>query len=375
MNESSGCCRILLQPCALYKAISSVHSCRGKGLPMKKERIFDMKAGKLKESVLKRSVLKQLHTHRTDTLIKPAVGGDFGAIEMAENMAVVLSSDPVTLTKAAIGSSGIIAACNDVACSGAAPMGVSVTILLPTSANEEELRDLMKDMENACKACNVDILSGHTEVSRAVKEPLVVVSAMGKVETSELLHSSHVRPGMDIIATKWVGLEGTAILAKEQEEALRTRYAQPFIDKAKEFGRWMSILPEAAIAKKAGAAALHDVSEGGIFGALWEFAESAGVGLEIDIKKIPIRQETVEICEFFDSNPYKLLSGGSLLIAAADGNAVVMELEKANIHAVVIGKATDSNDRILLHEEERRFLETTQTDELLNAKQANFHCK
>ena len=325
-----------------------------------------MKAGKLKESILKRSVLKQLHTRREDTYIKPAVGGDFGAVGIDEERAVVISSDPITLSKDAIGSSAIFAACNDVACSGAALAGVSVVILLPTSANEEELRAIMKDMDKACEACGVDILSGHTEVSRSVKEPLLVVTAIGTVKKEYMLHSSGVHPGMDIIITKWVGLEGTAILAKEREAELRSRYAQPFIDKAKTFAQLMSIIPEAAVAMKSGAGAMHDVSEGGVFGALWELAESAGVGLEIDLKKIPIRQETVEISEFFDINPYKMLSGGSLLIAAADGNAVVMELEKAGIPAVVIGKATSGNDRVLLNEDERRFLETAQTDELLS---------
>lgn len=327
-----------------------------------------MKAGKLKESILKRSILKQLHKRSDHVIVAPSVGGDYGAMAISEDMAIVLSSDPVTLTKEAIGSSAIFAACNDVACSGATPTGVSTTLLLPTSYNEEELRALMKDLDAACKQCKVDIISGHTEVTRVVKEPLVVVTAMGTVLKNQIRHSSHVRPGMDIVATKWVGLEGTAIMAEEKEEELRGRYAQPFIDQAKVFRQMMSILPEAAVAVKSGASAMHDVSEGGIFGALWELAESAGVGLEIDLKKIPIRQETIEICEVFDVNPYKLLSGGCLLIATEDGNGLVMELEKANIPAVIIGKATDSNDRVLINEEERRFLETTQTDELISIK-------
>ena len=325
-----------------------------------------MKAGKLKESILKRSVLKQLHTRNKEVLAKPSVGGDYGAIAVSEELAVVLSSDPVTLSREEIGSSAIMAACNDVACSGATPCGVSVTMLLPTSFNEDELRELMKDMDSACQECGVDILSGHTEVTRGVKAPVVVVTAMGTAKRDAMIHSSGVRPGMDIVATKWVGLEGTSILAKEREEELRTRYAKPFIDNAKVFGQMMSVIPETAVAIKSGACAMHDVSEGGIFGALWELAESAGVGLEIDLKKIPIRQETVEICEFFDLNPYKILSGGCLLIATNDGNGMVSELEKAGIPATVIGKATDSNDRVLLNAEERRFLETTQTDELYN---------
>lgn len=111
-------------------------------------------------------------------------------------------------------------------------------------------------------------------------------------------------------------------------------------------------------------AAMHDVTEGGIFGALWEMAEASGVGLEIDLRKIPIRQETVEICEYFDINPYELISSGCMLMAAADGNTIVRELEKAGIHAVVAGKATDGNDRVLYTARERRFLEPPKSDEL-----------
>ena len=99
---------------------------------------------------------------------------------------------------------------------------------------------------------------------------------------------------------EYSSVEDILALAKEREEELRTRYAKPFIDNAKVFGQMMSIVPEAAVAIKSGASAMHDVSEGGIFGALWELAESAGVGLEIDIKKIPISKTYVKkVSEMF----------------------------------------------------------------------------
>ena len=126
----------------------------------------------------------------------------------------------------------------------------------------------------------------------------------------------------------------------------------------------LSVLPEAMIAREHAVAAMHDVTEGGIFGALWEMAEASGVGLEIDLKKIPVRQETIELCEFFDVNPYELISSGCMLMAAADGNTIVRELEKAGIHAVVAGKATAGNDRILYADKECRFLEPPKADEL-----------
>ena len=143
-----------------------------------------------------------------------------------------------------------------------------------------------------------------------------------------------------------------------------THFTASFVNEAKAFDRMLSVLPEATIAVNHGVAAMHDVTEGGIFGALWEMAEASDVGLEIDMRKIPVRQETIEICEYFDINPYELISSGCMLMAASDGNSIVRELEKAGIHAVVVGKAREGNDRVLYTAQERRFLEPPKSDEL-----------
>ena len=172
------------------------------------------------------------------------------------------------------------------------------------------------------------------------------------------------RPGDDILASKWIGLEGTSIIAKEKETELLARYPLELVRTAQGFDNYLSVLPEAAVAVRSGVSAMHDVTEGGIFGALWEMAESSGVGLEIDLKKIPIKQETVEVCEFFHVNPYELISSGCMLMSAPDGNTLARELARAGIHAAVIGKAVAGNDRVLCNEEERRFLEPPKTDEL-----------
>lgn len=106
-----------------------------------------------------------------------------------------------------------------------------------------------------------------------------------------------------------------------------TRYPSRMIDEAAGFERFLSIIPEAATARKSGVCGIHDVSQGGIFGALWEMANGAGVGLEIDLKKLPVRQETIEICEFYDLNPYELSSGGCLLMTTEDGNGLAAALK------------------------------------------------
>ncbi len=323
-----------------------------------------MKIGKVPENILKRSVFKQIHTKRPEVVLGAGVGEDCAAVKLADDETLVLSTDPITGTAQDIGTLAIQITANDLASAGAEPVGVLLTVLLPETVEEPELRHMMRQVEEACGAVNVQIMGGHTEVTAVVNQPLISVCGVGKVKDGRLISTAGAEPGMDILVTKWIGIEGTSILAKEKEKELRTRFSAPFVEKAQRLDAFLSVVPEAAVAVQSGVGAMHDVTEGGIFGALWELAEASGVGLEIDMKKIPIRQETVEVCEFFGINPYQLISSGCMLMAAADGNALVRALERERIPAAVIGKATDGNDRVLQNGGERRFLEPPKTDEL-----------
>ncbi len=323
-----------------------------------------MKTGKIPESVLKRSVLRQLHNRRDEVLLGAGVGEDCAALTLEADEVFVMSTDPITGTGKEMGSLAVITTANGLASSGAEPVGVMLTILLPEESEEALLKEIMRDAEATCEKFHMQILGGHTEVSAAVNRPVISVSGVGKVKKDAMIKTGGARPGMDIVVSKWIGIEGTVILAKERERELLGRYATTFIDRSKDLDAYISVLSEAAVAARSGVSAMHDITEGGIFGALWEMAEASGVGLEIDLKKIPVRQETIEICEFFGLNPYELISGGSMLMAAEDGNQLVHELEKAGIPAAVIGKAMAGNDRVLRNEEERRFLEPPKPDEL-----------
>ena len=326
-----------------------------------------MKIGKIPESVLKRSILKQIRTRRSEVLLGADVGEDCAAVKLREDEIFVLSTDPITGTTEDIGSLSIQVTLNDLASAGAEPVGVLITALLPEYMEEPEIRAVMQQAESACAKANVQIMGGHTEITDAVSRPVLTVTGVGKAKEGSLVSTAGAKAGMDIVMTKWAGLEGTSILAKEKKEELLTRFSESFLLEAQRFDQMLSVLPESSVAVQFGVSAMHDVTEGGIFGALWEMAERSGVGLEIELKKIPLRQETVEICEFFGLNPYGLISSGSMLMASADGNGLVLSLKKAGIHAVVIGKAAAGNDRVLINGEERRFLEPPKTDELYKA--------
>ncbi len=323
-----------------------------------------MKEGKVPENVLKRSVFRQIHTRRSEVLLGAGVGEDCAAIKLKEDEIFVVSTDPITGTATDIGKLAVHVTMNDLASAGAMPIGVMLTILLPEHTQEMELKNMMQQIEHVCAGIDVQIMGGHTEVTKAVNQPIINVCGVGKAKAGALVTTAGARPGDDIIATKWVGLEGTSIIAKEKEAELLARYPLELVKTAQGFDQYLSVLPEARIAVRSGVGAMHDVTEGGIFGALWELAESSGVGLEIDLKKIPIKQETIEVCELFHVNPYELVSSGCMLMASQDGNTLVRGLAREGIHSAVIGKATAGNDRVLQNEEERRFLEPPKTDEL-----------
>lgn len=323
-----------------------------------------MKVGKVSETVLKRSIFKQIHTKRDEVLLGAGVGEDCAAMKLSPGEVFVISTDPITGTVKDVGMLAIQITANDLASSGAEPVGVMLTVLLPEEITEEDIREMMRQVEEACARFHIQVMGGHTEVTRAVTQPVISVTGVGKVREDHLVSTAGAKPGQDILVTKWIGIEGTSIIAKEKEEELLGRFSAAFVDTAKGFDRYLSVLPESAIAVEHGVSAMHDVTEGGIYGALWEVAEASGIGLEIDLKAIPIRQETVEICEYFELNPYYLISSGCMLMAADRGHDLARKLEASGIPAAVIGKATDGKARRVWNGGEESFLERPKPDEL-----------
>ena len=301
-----------------------------------------MKIGKVSETVLKRSIFKQIHTKRDEVLLGAGVGEDCAAVKLSPGEIFVISTDPITGTVKDVGMLAIQITANDLASSGAEPVGVMLTVLLPEEIEEEDIREMM----------------------RQVEEAVISVTGVGKVREDRLVSTAGAKPGQDILVTKWIGIEGTSIIAKEKEKELLERFSQAFVDTAKGFDQYLSVLPDSRIAVEHGVSAMHDVTEGGIYGALWEVAEASGIGLEIDLKAIPIRQETIEICEYFELNPYYLISSGCMLMAADQGHDLVRKLEAAGIPAAVIGKATDGKARRIWNGGEESYLERPKTDEL-----------
>lgn len=169
---------------------------------------------------------------------------------------------------------------------------------------------------------------------------------------------------MDLIVTKWIALETTAILTGKYEEELRKQFPAALLQTSKDFCGFLDTAAEERIATEMTAEHVCSLADFGILTGLWKVAEAAGMGMETDLRKIPIRQETVEICEYFDLNPYYARSGGALLLASAKSDPLIRKLQMAKIPAVKIGHLNNGNDRILWNDGNKRYLDRPQEEEL-----------
>lgn len=215
----------------------------------------------------------------------------------------------------------------------------------------------MKEARRAADHFNLVIAGGNTWVSEHVTVPVFDLTVLGKKLITANKGKALYEEGEDIIMTKWAGLWGTSLLAEREGELLKQTLPGSFITTGKEFSKYVSILPESRIGIRENVSGMHDVSRGGIFAALWELTEYTGQGFTVDLKKIPMRQETIEICERLKINPYELEGSGSLLLVTKEKDKLLKALKEAGIPAAAIGKITEGKTKLIVNREETRCLD------------------
>ncbi len=322
-----------------------------------------MRTGKLPEHTFKRSVINPIRYRSKDVEFRTAIGHD-GAV--FGNMVTAMATTAFCYTGNEIYA--LDNALNNVIAAGGKPYAVSVAILLPEHSEEATLRQITGNLAIKAEEYQVDIIAGHTELVPSVVSPTITVTAYGE-KLWENQHSK-VKAGMDIVMTKWIGLYGGAILAHLREEELMTRYPKSYIELAASYMKYTSLMPELAVMVGAVAGnpdcilAAHDVSNGGLFGALWQMLSACNCGAQFPIETIPVKQEIIEVSEFYDINPYMLNGQGSLLLVTQDGEYLVNQFRQAGVEANIIGQTTSEKDRKIIIGEEERFLVPPKGDAL-----------
>lgn len=320
-----------------------------------------MNQGSLGELILTRSVTKHIRKHNKALSSGTGVGDDYSSIGSGDN-GIILTEGYGSLPYIAW-----VKAMNNFAVSGGKPLGVRLLFMLPEGITEADIKSYMSDFNGLADSENIQIMGGNTQISKSYEAPSFIVSVLG-MESNYVNRSKKVEAGFDIVMTKYAGILGSNVIADSKRDDLGKRLATSYIDSG------LFKVEDYSISKEAGVAAampdnvyyMHDVSFGGVYGALWQLGSKLNKGIKINHYNIPIRQQTIEFCELVDVNPYMLEGTGSLLIVAKDGEALALALRENGINAEVIGVVTEKKDRLVQLGEsaEKRFLAPVNGDEI-----------
>jgi len=269
-----------------------------------------------------------------------ALGEDCSVIDFGEEVCV-LSTDPITGASKGIGKLAIHISCNDVASNGVEPLGILLTIMVPEGTTMDEISQVIEEAKETAATLNVEIIGGHTEITTAVNRMVLSSTCIGKGRKESMVTSHGASPGDEIIMTKWAGLEGTAILAHDHEDELKDILGAESLAEAKAYMEHISVIPEGIIGGRMGATAMHDVTEGGLLGAIWEIAKASNVGIKIWKENIPITKATMVICNHYKIDPLKLISSGVMLITTNKPGKLLEAFKKEGIKATIIGKVVE----------------------------------
>ena len=327
---------------------------------------MSLSLGKLPPDVMQRYLFGMTGAKSKRVVVAPSLGLDFGVVRLGKGAKnggyLIVSSDPITGVSERAGEFAVNVSANDVATSGNRPELMQSVILLPEDASEADVRRLSADMNKTAKRLGIAIVGGHTELSLGLHRPIVVTTAFAIAES--YVTSAGARDGDTLMMTKSAGVEGTAILGTDSK--FNRRLDRKTVASASRYFEKLSVVEEAVSAYKTGSVhAMHDCTEGGVLGAVYEMAKASKLGLEVGEKRIPVSDETRTVCSAAGVDPLKLISSGTLLLAVERGKEgrVSESIASAGSTAVPIGKLT--RGKILLSRGgSKEELTTAPTDEI-----------
>lgn len=298
--------------------------------------------GKLPFELLAR-LLAQAPIKDPRVLYGPRIGLDCAVIDLGPNL-LVFKTDPITFATDDIGWYAVQINANDIVTTGATPRWMLATLLLPENATSQgQVEVIFKRMYQAAAALDISIIGGHTEITYDLRRPILAATLIGEVARERLITPANVHPGDRLLLTKGVPVEGTALLAREFPQRLAQVLDEKELQQAQAYlyQPGISVVRDAQIAFQAGRVhAMHDPTEGGLAGALWELSVASQAHLIINPAAVPVPEIAAKVCAAFGLDPLATIASGALLMAveARDTEAICAALEQADIPCREIGQ-------------------------------------
>ena len=309
--------------------------------------------GKISRAFFENVIAHRLGTKRKDITKGPANGVDVGVVRLPGGRAMIATTDPIYIVpqygweRAAWFAFHILA--SDLATSGVAPQFATMDWNLPMDIEDDAIESMLKVMDREAKRYGTAIVTGHTGRYEGCNYPMVGGAAFFAVAPANgWVTADMARPGNRLLVTKTAALEATAILSNTFGEVTARHLSPERTSRAQALFESMSTGDDALTAasavglRKDGVWAMHDATEGGVRNAVWEMSQSSGLGVDVDLRKVPVDPAVAEVCRVFGMEPLDAISERTLLLAVHPDSSepVIARLKRKGILAVDIGAFT-----------------------------------
>ena len=312
-----------------------------------------MKIGKIDEAVFRSLIRGKFGRKDPTVLVPPMTGVDAGVVDLGGGKVLVVAEDPIftmpRLPLEMFGRFTVHIGASDVAVMGVRPRYMTYSLLLPPETGLEDIGTIVDSIHRAARELGIAIVGGHTGFYPGFTAPTIGgITVFAVARKGEYVTSAGACPGDDIILTKGPAIETAGLLAVLREEELLEKYPAALVGRAKALTRSISVVDDALAAMAAGGVtAMHDATEGGVMGGLFEIAAASGVGMEADERLFVYPDEVRMVCEAFGIDPVKTIAEGSLLVTARPGKSagIVARLKRKRIASSVVGRVVSNRRR------------------------------
>ncbi|MCU0243254.1 MAG: AIR synthase family protein [Acidobacteria bacterium] len=312
-----------------------------------------MKIGKIDEADFRALIQGRFGRRDPSVLVPPRTGVDAAVIDIGGGRALVVAEDPIfTMPRLPLETFGrftVHIGASDVAVMGVAPRYMTYTLLLPPETERAEVGRIVESIHVAARGLGIAIVGGHTGFYPGFSAPTIGgIAVFGLARKRDIVTPAGARPGDAVVLTKGPAIETAALLACLREEELLARHPASLVAKAKALTRSITVVADAlTAAASGGVTAMHDATEGGVAGGLYEIASASGVGMEADERLFVYPDEVRMVCEAFAIDPVKAIAEGSLLVTVRPRRvaALLARLKRKRIAASVIGRVVADKRR------------------------------
>lgn len=312
--------------------------------------------GKISAEIFDQIILPQLGKRRPEVLVGPQHGVDVGVVDLGGGQVMVTTTDPIFVVPPygweRSGWFAVHILASDAVTSGLPPKYITMDLNLPLAVTRDQFEALWRVMHRECEKLGMAIISGHTGRYEGCDYPMIGGATVICVGPKD----QYVTPAMAnvndlIVVTKGAAIEAAGLFAVTFPEEVAERYGKPFAEEAEKIFWQMSVVEDALTAvsvgvRENGVTAMHDATECGIWGGLFEIAQASEVGLVIEKDQIIVQESVRKVCDLFGIDPYTSISEGTLIATCRPHRVkeLLSRLEDKGIPASIVGELTDARE-------------------------------